>query len=183
MWLANRPLFAIIAFIFDISEPAREVLRGFGCGREEIVKRVCAVYIRHAGLIGALYAIVPVALWFGLCLIFIPFREVYLLRLVLSLLVGGGMGAYLNRFGLKLWLLKHRSTEGPATVLDGALIGGAIGAGIALLPPLTALIGSNDLEVAKTFIIVSWLAACFLGLIIGGTLAVFGRAHVEREPR
>lgn len=146
-------------------------------------KRLCQSYIQHAGLIGALYAIIPVLLWFGIGLAVLPFREVYLLRLVLALAVGGFLGARLNRFGLNLWLLQHRRGEKPATVLDGALIGAAIGVGIALFPPLTALIASNHLEEAKTFIILSWLASCLLGLLIGGALAVMGRKHIEREQR
>jgi hypothetical protein len=145
------------------------------------MRRWCDAYIRHAGLIGVLYAAVPALGWFIYSLVNPPFRDVYLLRLAIALVVGCGIGAYLNRFGLELWLLKHRSEKGPATVLDGALIGAAIGVGIAVLPPLTALISTNHLELAKTFIIVSWLVACSLGLLIGATLAIIGRACLKRD--
>jgi len=145
------------------------------------MKRLCDGYIRHAGLVGALYAIVPVLIWFGLCLALIPFRQVYLLRMLLALVVGGAMGAWLNRFGLELWLLKHRSGQEPATILDGALIGAAIGVGIALLPPLTALIYTEHPVEALTFIIAAWLASCLIGGCIGALLASVGRQHVERK--
>ncbi|MCY3024397.1 MAG: hypothetical protein NTW87_35940 [Planctomycetota bacterium] len=144
---------------------------------------LCDGYIRRAGLIGALYGIVPVVLWFGATFVVLPFREVYVLRFVLALVTSGVAGAVLNRFGLNLWLIKHRSPAGPATVFDGALIGGAIGAGIALLPPLTSLISSNHLEEAKSCIIGAWLLSAVLGCVIGGTLAVMGRQGVEREQK
>jgi hypothetical protein len=143
--------------------------------------RLCDGYIRHPCLIGTLYGIVPVVLWFGVTLAAVPFREVYLLRFVTSLVVAGVAGAGLNRFGLSLWLFKHRSAAGPAGPCDGALIGAAIGAGIALLPPLTSLIGTRHVEEAKTFIICSWLASTAVAMLIGAVLGAAGRKHVDRS--
>jgi len=142
--------------------------------------RLCAAYIGNASFIGVLYGVVPVLLWFGACFALMPFREVYLLRLVLALALAGLAGACLNRFGLELWLLKHESAKGPATVCDGFLIGAGIGVGIALLPPLTALIGSNHPEEAKLFIIAAWLFAAALGGIMGACLASVGRCCLPR---
>jgi hypothetical protein len=138
-------------------------------------------YIRHAGRIGALYGLVPTILYFGGAFLFMPFRSVYVLRMMLCLLLAGFLGAYLNRFGLKIWLLKHRSPEGPGTVLDGLLIGAAVGVGTALLPPLTALIATHHLEDAKWFIIGTWVVAAAAGAIIGGIFAAIGRTTIERH--
>jgi hypothetical protein len=142
--------------------------------------RLCAGYIRHPCLIGALYGGVPTLLCFGGMLVLLPFREVYVLRLVLALVLAVVAGAGLNRYGLSLWLLKHRSSEGPAGPLDGALIGGAIGAGTELLPPLTSFIGTNHPDEAKTFIICAWLAGTVGGMLIGVILGAIGRKHVDR---
>jgi hypothetical protein len=60
-------------------------------------------------------------------------------------------------------------------VLDGLLIGGAIGLGIALIPPLTSLILSNHIEEAKTFIVAAWLSAAGIGGLFGAILACIGR--------
>ena len=110
------------------------------------MKRVCGFYIQHAGLIGAIYCAIPTIIWFITTLLFVPFREVYLLRLGLCLVLGCTIAAYLNRYGVEIWLCKHRSVNGPATVIDGILIGAAIGIGSALLPTLTVLISSSNLE-------------------------------------
>lgn len=148
---------------------------------ESGMKRLCDGYIRHAGLIGFVYGILPPLIWLAVFLTFPVFRNVYILRVVIAIVVGGALGAWLNRFGLSLWLLKHRSSEGPASVLDGTLIGAAIGCGMTILPPLTSLIASNHLEEAKTFIIGSWLASCIIGGLMGTVLAVLGQRHVERD--
>jgi len=145
------------------------------------MKKLIDFYICRAKLIGAMYCLVPTILWFGAMFILLPFRGVYMFRLVLSILFGGLLAAFFNDFGLKLWLVKHHSKEGPATVPDGALIGAAIGVGCALIPPLTSLIRSNHIEEAKTFIIVSWLIAAGIGAIMGGGLAMIGRRHIERN--
>jgi hypothetical protein len=145
------------------------------------MKRLCDFYIRWVGVIGALYCIVPTLVWFAGTFTLIPFRPVYVLRLVLALAVGSPLAAFVNRVGLSLWVIKHRSPEGPATVLDGALIGAACGIGTVLIPPLTALIASNSLEQAKTFIIICWLVGMAIGICSGGTLAAIGRAHLERS--
>lgn len=146
------------------------------------MKRLCDFYIRHAGLIGALYCAIPNIVWFVLALLFVPFREVYLLRLVLSLAVGCTIAAYLNRYGVETWLSKHRSPNGPATILDGVLIGAAIGIGSALLPTLSVLICSNHLETAKTAIIFTYLSATFLGGVFGALIARIAQKYVEIFP-
>jgi hypothetical protein len=148
------------------------------------MQRFAAGYIRRAKLAGVLYCVIPALVWFAVAmwLIGIPFREVYLLRLGLSVVVGGGIAAWLHEYGVKLWLTKHRSADGPATVVDGALIGSAIGLGIQILPALTAVIGTNHPEDAKTTIIIVWLVSIAVGAIIGSVLAsVWGR-FVSRSP-
>ena len=144
------------------------------------MKRLCDLYIRRVTVIGALYCIIPTLVWFLIMFAQVAFRQVYLVRLVLSLVVGGAFAALVNRYGLSLWLAKHRSKDGPATVADGMLIGAAVGLGTALVPPLTGLIRSNHIEMAKTFIICAWLLAAVIGAIIGGILASIGVNHVDR---
>ena len=108
-------------------------------------------------------------------------RESSCTESVLSLVLGGLSGAWVNRLGLALWLAKHRSSAGPATVLEGMLVGASVGMGGALLPPLTSLIATNHLDQAKTFIIGVWLCAIVLGAGIGALLAVVGRRYIARE--
>lgn len=145
------------------------------------MKRIADFYLAHPKLIGAIYCAVPALAWF----IFVaatvtPFREVYLLRLALCLGIGCPIGAYLNKYFLELWILKHRSPAGPGKLGDGVLNGAAIGLGTALLPALTALISTNHPEEAKTFIIAVYLAAAALGALVGGIVTVTGREFVER---
>lgn len=144
------------------------------------MKRLCDFYIRHAGWIGAAYCAAPNLVWFFATFLFAPFRAVYLLRLSLSLLVGCVTGAYLNRYGVDTWLCKHRSPDGPATVIDGALVGAAIGIGSALLPTLSVLIGSSCIETAKTTTIITYLAATSVGAVLGAVLAQIARRYVGR---
>ena len=141
------------------------------------MKKLCDLYIKRAGWIGALHCAIPSLGWFVGVLLFVPFREVYLVRLVLCLAIGCPIGAYLNRYSVNQWLAKHHGASGPASVIDGILNGAAVGIGTALLPALTALISSNHLEMAKTFIIVSYIAAALLGGIIGGMVAAVGRKY------
>ncbi len=146
------------------------------------MKRFAESYIRHARLAGVLYCVIPSVAWFvgGMCLV--PFREVYLLRLALAVLIGGCLAARLHEYGVKLWLIKHRSAEGPATVADGALIGAAVGVGIQVLPALTGLIATNHPDEAKAVIIGVWLVSIMIGAIIGSVLAsVWGR-YVSTSP-
>jgi len=145
------------------------------------MKRLCDLYIRYAGFIGVLLCAVPNLVWFISGLFLIPFREVYPLRLALSLIIGCPIAAYLNRYGVDIWLLKHRSAEGPATIIDGSLVGAAIGVGCALLPTLTLLIASNHIEIAKTIVIITYLSAIFVGAVFGATLATIARKHVSRK--
>ena len=80
-----------------------------------------------------------------------------------------------------MWLTKHRSDSGPGTILDGSLNGAAIGIGSALLPDLTSLIGTNHLEMAKTFIIVTYISSAFWGGVIGGVVAAIGFKYISRD--
>ncbi len=126
-----------------------------------------------------MYYAVPCLGWFLIAIVSMPFRKVYLLRLGLSLTFGCAITAYLNRYGLEMWLSKHRGKDGPATVCDGALIGAAIGIGAALLPTLSMLIKTNHPEMAKTTIIVTYLVATSAGGIIGSVIAAIGRRYVD----
>jgi len=146
----------------------------------ERMKRLCDFYIRRVAAIGALYALVPILIWFTGTFVLIPFRPVYVIRLIVSLVIGVPLAAFANRFGLRLWLIKHGSSEGPATVLDGVLIGAASGVATVLVPPVTALISSHHPEEAKTFVIAAWLAGIAIGALLGGILASIGRAHLDR---
>ena len=144
------------------------------------MKRLCDIYIRRAGLIGAVYCAIPALAWIIVTSLFGAFREVYLLRLGLCLVFGCAISACLNRYGVNAWVCKHRSVNGPATVFDGALIGAAIGIGSALLPALSALIRTNHPEMAKTFIIVTYLSTTLVGAAIGSALAATGRKYIDR---
>jgi hypothetical protein len=145
-----------------------------------LIDRFCAVYIRHTRLAGVLYSIVPWVAGFVGMFCTLPFREVYVLRLGLVVVVGGGVAAWLHEYGVKLWLIKHRSTEGPATLVDGAMIGAAVGVGIQVIPSLTSLIGTNHPDEAKNIIIGLWVGGLLIGALIGSLLAsVLGR-YVSR---
>ena len=143
------------------------------------MKKVCEFYIKHAKLIGALYCTIPVTGWLIYILLTEPFRNVYILRFALCLIFGNIIGAYLNQYGLRIWLAKHNSDAGPATIIDGAYNGAAIGFGIALPTALTSLIGTNHPEMAKTFIIVAYIAATLLGSVIGSVFAKIGREYLN----
>jgi hypothetical protein len=142
------------------------------------MKKLCDLYIKRAGLVGVFHCALPALGWFVSVLFFVPFREVYLVRLALCLAVGCPIGAYLNRYSVDLWLVKHYSNSGPARIFDGTLNGAAVGIGTALLPALTSLISSNHFEMAKTFIIVSYIASAFVGGIIGTMVAFVGRKYI-----
>jgi hypothetical protein len=139
------------------------------------LKSTCEWYIRHVRAIGSLYVIVPTLGWFAVVFATVPLRHVYLLRLALSLVVGGIIGAHANRYGVALWLAKHRSSARGATLADGILVGTAVGFWCAAFPPLTSLILSSDLGQAKTFIIMSWGGAAILGGLVGLLLGSVGR--------
>lgn len=142
------------------------------------MKRLCELYVRRADVAGIVYCAVPTLAWFGGLFATQPFREVYLLRLALALGAGCAVAAVVNRFGARLWAAKHRSPAGPATVLDGALIGAACGWGTALVPPLTSLIESNHEPEARLFVIVAWLLSAAVGALVGSILANAGRRHL-----
>lgn len=145
-------------------------------------RELCDFYIKKAKVIGALYCIVPAAIWAAIMLAQVDFRTVYLLRLGLVVVVGGAIAAMVNDFGVRIWLIKHRSKEGPATVMDGFLIGAAVGIGIVSLPSLTSFIATNHPEEAKLFVIAVWLIGMFSGAVIGSVLAVMGRKHLDGAP-
>ena len=71
------------------------------------------------------------------------------------------------------------TSSGPAKISDGTLNGAAVGIGTALLPALTSLISTNHPEMAKTFIIVSYVASALVGGIIGTLFAALGRKYLE----
>jgi hypothetical protein len=119
------------------------------------MRKLCDLYIKHAAWVGALHCAIPALGWFVGLLIFVPFREVYLVRLELCLAIGCPIGAYLNRYSVDSWLAKHQGESGPAGIIDGVLNGAAVGVGTALLPALTALINSNHLEMAKKIVIIT----------------------------
>ena len=145
------------------------------------MKKLCDLYIKRAGLVGVFHCALPAVCWFVSMLLFVPFREVYLVRLALCLVVGCPIGAYLNRYSVDMWLVKHHSGSGSARIFDGTLNGAAVGIGTALLPALTSLISSNHLEMAKTFIIVSYIASTLVGGIIGSMVAAVGRKYIRVE--
>jgi len=141
------------------------------------MKKLSDLYIKRAGLVGVFHCALPSLGWFAGMLLFVPFREIYIIRLILCLAVGCPIGAYLNRYSVDMWLLKHHGGSGPAKIIDGMLNGAAVGMGTALLPALTSLISTNHLEMAKTFIIVSYIASALLGGIIGTIFASVGRKY------
>ena len=147
------------------------------------MEKLCDLYIKRAGLVGVFHCALPALGWFVSMVLFVPFRDVYLIRLILCLVVGCPIGAYLNRYSVDMWLVKHHSETGPATIFDGILNGAAVGIGTALLPALTALISTNHLEMAKTFIIVSYVAAATVGGIIGSMFAAVGRTYIRVETK
>ena len=142
------------------------------------MKKLCDLYIKQAGLVGVFHGALPSIGWFVSMLLFVPYREVYLFRLALCLAIGCPIGAYLNRYSVDIWLLKHHAGSGPAKIIDGTLNGAAVGIGTALLPALTALISTNHLAMAKTFIIVSYIASALVGGIIGTMFATVGRKYI-----
>jgi len=145
------------------------------------MKKLCDLYIKRAGVVGLFHCALPSLGWFLSMVLLVPFREVYLLRLALCLAVGCPIGAYLNRYSVDMWLVKHHSGSGSARIFDGTLNGAAVGIGTALLPALTSLIGSNHLEMAKTFIIVCYIASALVGGIIGSMVAAVGRKYIRVE--
>ncbi|MCP4138009.1 MAG: hypothetical protein GY754_44005 [bacterium] len=146
------------------------------------MKKVCDFYIKHVSLIGALYCAVPVtvALIAGLVMVE-QFRDVYFLRYGLCITLGSGLGAYLNKHGLEMWISRHRGSMGPGTVLQGAVVGAKIGILQAFFPGLLALIGSNHPDLAMKYIVASSLIATVLGFLFGTVLSLVGRKYIERE--
>ena len=145
------------------------------------MKLLCNFYIKHAGLIGVAYCLIPNIMWFVGAFIFGVFREVYLIRLVISLLIGCPIAGYLNRYGVEIWLCKHESKNGPATLIDGILIGSAVGFGSAILPTLSVFISSSNFERAKTIVIITYLIVSCLGGIFGLILSSIARKYLNEK--
>jgi len=146
------------------------------------MKKLCDFYIAKAGFIGALYCVVPTLIGFAILFCVHPFRQVYLIRLAIALLAGGPVAAYLNRFGLSLWLIKHASPRGPATALDGVLIGWFLGMGMAIIPAFVHCLASSNPDQTRTAILAIWLFGAVGGALIGGTLGVVGTKYLQRPP-
>ena len=144
------------------------------------MKKLCDLYVARAGLIGALYCMVPTLIGYAIMFCVVPFREVYLVRLAVVLLLGAPVAAYLNRFGLSLWLIKHNSPKGPATVLDGSLIGSFLGMGMSVIPAFVHCIASNGMDGTKTVIICIWFLGGAAGAIIGAILGLVGCKYLDR---
>ena len=145
------------------------------------MKKLCDLYVAKAGFVGALYCIVPTLIGFAVMFCVAPFRQVYLYRLAIAILVGGPVAAWLNRFGLSLWLIKHASPRGPATVLDGTLIGWFLGMGMAVIPAFVHFIASNGMSETKTVVLAIWFIAGVVGAIIGGTVGWVGAKYLDRQ--
>ena len=146
------------------------------------MKKLCDLYVAKAGVIGALYCMVPTLIGFVVVFCVMPFRQVYLYRLAIAILVGVPVAAYLNRFGLSLWMIKHASPKGPATVLDGMLMGSFLGMGMAVIPAFTHFIASSNVSRTQTIVLGIWLVAGVVGAIIGGILGMVGRKYLDRQP-
>jgi len=145
------------------------------------MNKLVKAYLRHPRLIGSLYCILPTCAFFIGDLAMLEFRPVYLLRLAISVVLGGWLSGWLNEFGLKLVLIKHRSKEGPATVLDGAVVGASVGIGCALIPAASLLISSSHLEYAKWAVIGLWFEGLVSGGMVGAILASVGLKRIPRK--
>ena len=76
---------------------------------------------------------------------------------------------------------KHASPKGPATVLDGALIGWFLGMGMAVIPAFTHFIASNGMDGTKTIVIAIWFIAGVVGAMIGGAVGWVGAKYLDRR--
>ena len=138
-------------------------------------------YVKHLGLMGLIYGLVPILVVFGTAPLWAPYRPVFWVRLALALLACFTVAPLISIYAGNLWLIKHRSPKGPISILDGGLIGAATAVGIAYLPPMTGLIDSSNIEFAKTALIITWLAAPVAGFIVGALICPVGRKHISRE--
>jgi hypothetical protein len=145
------------------------------------MKSVAKFYIAHAMPIGAILFLIPVVAVFLWMFVNLPFREIYVLRFALTAVVGGIIAAFVHRYGISLWVIKHQSQKGPAGFIDGMAIGAAVGLLMALVPPLFSLIQSNHPEQTKTFIIVSYIGGAVAGGLLGGIVSAVGKDLVPRK--
>ena len=77
---------------------------------------------------------------------------------------------------------RRRRVNAPATIPDSALAGAAIAVGSSLPPTLTTLIASNHIELAKTFIIVTYCATALLVTLMGAAFAAIGQKYIPTAP-
>ena len=147
--------------------------------KKSLSEKICFFYIRNIWLFATFYCVVPISAWFIWILLTNPFREVYLLRIAISFIIGIPISIFFNKYGVELWLMKHKNKK--AGILDGVLIGGFVGAWTVMIPVFTSLIHTHDLEQAKTFIIIAWLISVAVGSIIGGFLANIGRKNLPKK--
>ncbi|PKK91860.1 MAG: hypothetical protein CVV64_00075 [Candidatus Wallbacteria bacterium HGW-Wallbacteria-1] len=145
----------------------------------EVSDRICRFYIDNARLIGFFYCVLPSLIAYGYGFVSVPFRQIYLVRLALTVILGGSIGAIANRMGVELWICKYRS-ELSATVLDGMIIGGVAGSATAMVPAISLLIDSNHIEDAKWLVILSWPLFFLVGAIIGGVIARYAILRLDR---
>ena len=145
------------------------------------MKKLCDLYVAKAGLIGALFCLVPTLVGFAVVFCVVPYRQVYLYRMAIAILVGSPVAAYLNRFGLSLWMIKHASPKGPATVLDGTLIGWFLGMGMAVIPAFTHFLSSNGMDGTKTIVLAIWFIAGLMGAILGTVIGSIGVKYMDRQ--
>ena len=142
-------------------------------------ERIGSFYTRKIWLFATLYCVIPVSIWFIWVILTNPFREIYLVRIAISFIIGIPISIFFNKYGVELWLMKNENKK--AEVLDGVLIGGFVGAWTVMIPVFTSLIYTNHLEQAKTFIIIAWLISVAVGSIIGGFLANIGRKNLPKK--
>jgi hypothetical protein len=142
------------------------------------MKKACLFYINHIHAIGALMSIVPVTCVYAYMFTFLPFREVYLLRFVVSLIIGGIAGAYSNSFAVNNWLARVKVKNAKLGIIIGSAAGLFAGVGTNAIPPLLSLISSNHIEYAKNFIIISWIIGAVNGILIGGSLGYIGSKYL-----
>lgn len=111
----------------------------------------------------------------------LPLRQVYILRFILSVILGGLAGAYSNSYAVTNWLLRVKKKEYVRGILDGGVGGLFAGIGTAAIPPLTGLIYSNHIEEAKTIIIATWIFGAVAGLITGSLLGFIGTKYLLED--
>lgn len=147
----------------------------------KIGERLSWGYIRNIKTIAALYVIALLLGWVLYILSTGTFREVYYIRIILTLVIGVPVSIFFNKYGIELWMARHQSKKGPAGAVDGAIIGSFIGAWTVMLPLFTSFIYSNDYSQAKTFILGCWIISVVIGGLFGGFLGMWGGRTLPRK--